>query len=124
MPAGDSHYPYLKGSGEKYKAIRRRRKLFRRLYHEAIITHQHGKGISFTDVLIQTDCCKEALMYVPLNELSDFVSDRPADSLKDLVVRTGTNRLVTDVRSISYRRFLAMRQQAHRNRRPRYDHLP
>jgi len=34
--------------------IRRRRKLFIRLYHEAImtITHQHKKGISFTDTLL------------------------------------------------------------------------
>ena len=34
--------------------IRRRRKLFNRLYHEAvmIITHQHKKGISFTDMLL------------------------------------------------------------------------
>jgi hypothetical protein len=51
------------------------------------------------------------------------VSDIAADSLKDLVVRTGTNGLVTDLvnldhvrsmlKTISYRRrFLAMRQQA------------
>ena len=33
-------------------AIRRRRKLFSRLYHEAIITYEHGKGISFTDMLL------------------------------------------------------------------------
>jgi hypothetical protein len=32
--------------------IRRRRKLFSRLYHEAIITYEHGKGISFTDMLL------------------------------------------------------------------------
>ncbi len=52
------------------------------------------------------------------------MSDMVVDSLKDLVVRTGTNGLVTDLvnldhvrsmlRTISYRRrFLAMRQQAH-----------
>jgi voltage-dependent calcium channel len=35
-----------------YKAIRRRRQLFSRLYHEAILTHQHGKGILFTDMLL------------------------------------------------------------------------
>jgi hypothetical protein len=33
-------------------AIRRRRQLFSGLYHEAILTHQRGKGISFTDMLI------------------------------------------------------------------------
>jgi hypothetical protein len=35
-----------------YEAIRRRRKLFSRMYHEAILTHQRGKGISFTDMLL------------------------------------------------------------------------
>jgi hypothetical protein len=35
-----------------YEDIRRRRKLFSRLYHEAIIIHQHKKGISFTDMLM------------------------------------------------------------------------
>ena len=56
-----------------YAAIRRRRKLFSRLYHEAIITHQHGKGISFTDMLVllahhKLIVDKEALVYVLLNE--------------------------------------------------------
>jgi hypothetical protein len=32
--------------------IRRRRRLFSRLYHEAIITQQHKGGISFTDMLL------------------------------------------------------------------------
>jgi voltage-dependent calcium channel len=35
-----------------YEAIRRRRQLFSRLYHEAVLTHQRGKGISFTDMLL------------------------------------------------------------------------
>jgi voltage-dependent calcium channel len=35
-----------------YEAIRRRRQLFSRLYHETILTHQRGKGISFTDMLL------------------------------------------------------------------------
>lgn len=35
-----------------YEDIRRRRKLFNRLYHEAIIANQHKKGISFTDMLL------------------------------------------------------------------------
>jgi voltage-dependent calcium channel len=35
-----------------YEDIRRRRRLFSRLYHEAIITHQHKKGVSFTDMLL------------------------------------------------------------------------
>ena len=57
-----------------YAAIRRRRKLFSRLYHEAIVTHQHGKGISFTEMLLllahhKLIDDKEALMSVPLNKL-------------------------------------------------------
>jgi hypothetical protein len=35
-----------------YEDIRRRRRLFSRLYHEAIIIHQPKKGISFTDMLL------------------------------------------------------------------------
>jgi voltage-dependent calcium channel len=34
-----------------YSAIRRRRALYTRLYHEAIITHQ-GKGLGFTEALL------------------------------------------------------------------------
>ncbi|KAH9024879.1 Ion transport protein-domain-containing protein, partial [Lactarius pseudohatsudake] len=94
-----------------YAAIRRRRKLYSRLYHEAIITHQHGKGISFTNMLL-------------LLAHHKLIVDKEALVLKDLVVRTGTNGLVTDLvnldrvrsmlKTISYRRrFLAMRQQAH-----------
>ena len=55
--------------------------------------------------------------------MSDTASDIAADRLKDLVVRTETNGLVTDLvnldhvrsmlKTISYRRrFLGMRQQA------------
>ncbi|KAI9433175.1 Ion transport protein-domain-containing protein [Lactarius indigo] len=94
-----------------YAAIRKRRKLFSRLYHEAIITHQHGKGISFTNMLL-------------LLAHHKLIVDKEALILKDLVVRTGTNGLVTDLvnldhvrsmlKTISYRRrFVAMRQQAH-----------
>jgi hypothetical protein len=35
-----------------YQEIRRRRRLFSRLYHEAIITQQDKSGISFTDMLL------------------------------------------------------------------------
>lgn len=35
-----------------YGAIRRRRNLYSRLYHEASISHHQGKGISFTDMLL------------------------------------------------------------------------
>jgi hypothetical protein len=35
-----------------YEEIRRRRRLYCRIYHEAIITHQQNGGISFTDMLL------------------------------------------------------------------------
>ena len=38
--------------GIDYAAIRRRRNLYSRLYHEASISHQQGRGISFTDMLL------------------------------------------------------------------------
>jgi hypothetical protein len=38
--------------GVDYAAIRRRRNLYSRLYHEASISHQQGRGISFTDMLL------------------------------------------------------------------------
>lgn len=35
-----------------YNAIRKRRALYSRLYHEASVSHQQGKGISFTNMLL------------------------------------------------------------------------
>jgi hypothetical protein len=35
-----------------YVTIRRRRNVYSRLYHEASISHQQGRGISFTDMLL------------------------------------------------------------------------
>ena len=34
-----------------YPAIRKRRLTYSRLYYEAIVTHQPGRGMSFTDML-------------------------------------------------------------------------
>ncbi|THH14934.1 hypothetical protein EW146_g5467 [Bondarzewia mesenterica] len=100
-----------------YSAIRKRRNLYSRLYHEASISHQHGKGISFTDMLLLLSHHK-------------LIVDKDALILKDLVVRTETNKLVTDlvnvdrVRSylkcITYRRrFLAQRDSARREKEAR-----
>ncbi|KAH9979222.1 Ion transport protein-domain-containing protein [Lactifluus volemus] len=91
-------------------AIRRRRQLFSGLYHEAILTHQRGKGISFTDMLILLAHYK-------------LIVDKDALVLKDLVMRTETNELVNDlvnldrVRSLlkckaDRRRLLVMREEA------------
>jgi hypothetical protein len=38
--------------GIDYHAVRKRRAVYSRLYHEASISHQQGRGISFTDMLL------------------------------------------------------------------------
>ncbi|KAL0948006.1 hypothetical protein HGRIS_010628 [Hohenbuehelia grisea] len=91
-------------SGIDYAAIRKRRLIYSRLYHEASISHRGG-GISFTDMLM-------------LLAHHKLIVDRDALVLKDLVIRSETNKLVTDLvnldrvrsllKTISYRRrFLA-----------------
>ncbi|KAH9916480.1 Ion transport protein-domain-containing protein [Fomitopsis serialis] len=92
--------------------IKRRKNLYNRLYHEARISHEPGKGISFTNMLL-------------LLTHHRLIVDRDALVLKDLVIRTETNKLVTDlvdfdrVQSlllmISYRRrYLAKRDEIRR----------
>ncbi|KAF7416082.1 calcium channel protein [Pleurotus ostreatus] len=92
-----------------YGAIRRRRAIYCRLYHETTISHHQGRGISFTEMLL-------------LLAHHKLIVDRDALVLKDLVVRTETNKLVSDlvnldrVRSLlrsitARRRFLAYRAQ-------------
>ncbi|TBU26428.1 Ion transport protein-domain-containing protein [Dichomitus squalens] len=91
-------------------AIKRRKNLYNRLYHEARISHEPGKGISFTNMLL-------------LLAHHKLIVDKEALVLKDLVVRTETNKLVTDlvdfdrVQSLLLmilyrRRYLAQREQA------------
>ncbi|KAF5368727.1 hypothetical protein D9757_010428 [Collybiopsis confluens] len=91
--------------GIDYVAIRKRRAIYSRLYHEATIAHQQGRGISFTDMLL-------------LLAHHKLIKDSEALVLRDLVVRTETNKLVTDLvnldrvhsllKTISHRRrFLA-----------------
>ena len=60
-------------------AIKRRKNLYNRLYHEARISHEPGKGISFTNMLLllahhKLIVDKEALVYVPC---SSCVGDDP-----------------------------------------------
>ncbi|EIW52938.1 uncharacterized protein TRAVEDRAFT_155754 [Trametes versicolor FP-101664 SS1] len=97
-------------SGVDRAAIKRRKNLYNRLYHEARISHEPGKGISFTNMLL-------------LLAHHKLIVDREALVLKDLVVRTETNKLVTDlvdfdrVQSLLLmilyrRRYLAQREQA------------
>ncbi|KAH9849175.1 Ion transport protein-domain-containing protein [Lenzites betulinus] len=91
-------------------AIKRRKNLYNRLYHEARISHEPGKGISFTNMLL-------------LLAHHKLIVDKEALVLKDLVVRTETNKLVTDlvdfdrVQSLLLmilyrRRYVAQREQA------------
>jgi hypothetical protein len=56
-------------NGIDYPTIRKRKAIYSRLYHEAIISHQPGRGISFNDMLLLLAHHKliidgEALMYV------------------------------------------------------------
>ncbi|KAG6861044.1 hypothetical protein C0995_004545 [Termitomyces sp. Mi166 len=97
-------------SGIDYEAIRKRRAVYNRLYHEASsISHRPGRGISFNDMLI-------------LLAHHKLIVDGEALVLKDLVIRTETNRLVTDLvnldrvrsllKTISHRRrFLAHKER-------------
>ncbi|KII90373.1 hypothetical protein PLICRDRAFT_173801 [Plicaturopsis crispa FD-325 SS-3] len=95
--------------GIDYASIRRRRSIYCRLYHEASISHQHGRGISFTDMLMMLAHHK-------------LIVDREALVLKDLVVRTETNKLVTDLVNLdrvrSLLRMITLRRRflAHRDR--------
>ncbi|KDR66929.1 hypothetical protein GALMADRAFT_258813 [Galerina marginata CBS 339.88] len=88
-----------------YVDVRKRKAVYSRLYHEASISHEAGLGISFTDMLT-------------LLAHHKLILDAEALVLQDLVVRTETNKLVTDLvnldrvrsllKTISYRRrFLA-----------------
>jgi hypothetical protein len=53
-----------------YASVRKRRAIYSRLYHEASISHQQGRGISFTDMLLllahhKLIVDREALVFVP-----------------------------------------------------------
>ncbi|KAG2155280.1 Ion transport protein-domain-containing protein [Suillus bovinus] len=67
-----------------FDVIRQRRAVYCRLLHEASIIDSHRKGISFTDMLF-------------LLAHHKLIVDRDALELKDLIVRQGTNKLVSDL---------------------------
>ncbi|KAJ7661709.1 Ion transport protein-domain-containing protein [Mycena rosella] len=89
-----------------YASIRKRRAVYSRLYHEASISHQQGRGMSFTDMLF-------------LLAHHKLIVDRDALILKDLVVRTETNKLVTDLVNLDRVRSL-LKTISHRRRFLRY----
>ncbi|KAG1824615.1 Ion transport protein-domain-containing protein [Suillus subaureus] len=67
-----------------FDVIRQRRAVYCRLFHEASVIESHGEGISFTDMLF-------------LLAHHKLIVDRDALELKDLIVRQGTNKLVSDL---------------------------
>ncbi|KAJ3558247.1 hypothetical protein NM688_g1042 [Phlebia brevispora] len=90
--------------------IKRRKNLYNRLYHEAQMSAEPGRGISFTNMLL-------------LLAHHKLIDDKEALVLQDLVARTDTNKLVTDLVDVDRvqslllmishrRRFLRMREQA------------
>ncbi|KAJ7906586.1 Ion transport protein-domain-containing protein [Mycena leptocephala] len=89
-----------------YTAIRKRRAIYARIYHEASISHQQGRGMSFTDMLF-------------LLAHHKLIVDRDALVLKDLVVRTETNKLVTDLVNLDRVRSL-LKTISHRRRFVKY----
>ncbi|KAJ7199602.1 Ion transport protein-domain-containing protein [Mycena pura] len=89
-----------------YSSIRKRRAVYCRLYHEASISHQQGRGMSFTDMLF-------------LLAHHKIIVDHEALVLKDLVVRTETNKLVTDLVNLDRVRSL-LKTISHRRRFLRY----
>ncbi|KAF9022796.1 hypothetical protein BDZ89DRAFT_1070394 [Hymenopellis radicata] len=99
--------------GIDFVAARKRRAIYSRLYHEANVTH-NGLGITFTGMLT-------------LLAHHKLIVDHEALVLHDLVARTRTNKLVTDLvnldrvrsllKTISHRRrFLAHMERKRRSR--------
>ena len=88
--------------GINYTAVKRQKALYNRLFHEANVTHHSGKGISFTETLLLLAHYKlivdrDALVCVFHQEIYCKLGCLHLCRLKDLVVRTETNKLVTDL---------------------------
>lgn len=90
-------------SGIDYAAVRRRRAVYTRLLNEATgILNEQGRGISFTGMLMllahhKLIVDREALEYVFFKSAIIHAALMSIISLKDLVARTETNKLVTDL---------------------------
>ncbi|CAA7264458.1 unnamed protein product [Cyclocybe aegerita] len=85
-----------------YTEIRKRKAIYGRLFHEASISHEQGLGISFTDMLT-------------LLAHHKLIVDAEALVLHDLVARTETNKLVTDLVNLDRVRSL-LKTISHRRR--------
>jgi hypothetical protein len=109
-----------------YSQVRKRRQVFARLYNEARISEEPGKGIGFTAMLMLLAHYKliedeEALQSVPLSNVTTRLMIR----LDDLLMRRAKKERVTDLvnfdrvrgflRTIYWRRkFLAHRENQQR----------
>ncbi|KAK8858595.1 hypothetical protein IAR55_002824 [Kwoniella newhampshirensis] len=105
-----------------YRQVRDRRQLFSRLYHEARITEEPGRGISFTAMLMMLAHYK-------------LIDDEKALQLDDLLVRRAKTERVTDLvnldrvrgllRTIYWRRrFLNSRDERRRTLNAEADGIP
>ncbi|KAF9530724.1 Ion transport protein-domain-containing protein [Crepidotus variabilis] len=92
--------------GINFGEVRRRKAVYSRLYHEATISHEPGLGISFTDMLT-------------LLAHHKLIVDAEALVLHDLVARTETNKLVTDLVNLDRVRSL-LKTISHRRRFLKY----
>ncbi|TDL23428.1 hypothetical protein BD410DRAFT_897507 [Rickenella mellea] len=109
-------------AGIDHASIRKRRSIYSKIYHEARITQEPGKGISFTGMLLMLAHHK-------------LIDDREALGLEELVRRTEINRFVNDLlnvdrvksllRTITYRRrFVAQREEKRRQQRLEHQDIP
>ncbi|WWD18487.1 hypothetical protein CI109_102939 [Kwoniella shandongensis] len=105
-----------------YQQVRKRRQLFSRLYHEARITAEPARGISFTAMLMMLAHYK-------------LIDDEKALQLDDLLVRRAKTERVTDLvnldrvrgllRTIYWRRrFLATRDERKRTLNAEAEGIP
>jgi hypothetical protein len=88
--------------GVNYATVKRQKALYSRLFHEANVTHHSGKGISFTEMLLLLAHYKlivdrDSLVCVSCRATTKQLNDSYFSRLKDLVIRTETNKLVTDL---------------------------
>lgn len=111
--------------GINYNEVRKKKAIYSRLYHEAIVSHEPGLGISFTDMLTLLAHHKlivdaEALVWVSDAISQTMILTKPhLNSLHDLVARTETNKLVTDLVNLDRVRSL-LKTISHRRRFLKY----
>ncbi|KIJ40348.1 hypothetical protein M422DRAFT_256903 [Sphaerobolus stellatus SS14] len=102
-------------------SIRQRRMLYNRLYHEAKLSFERGKGISFTNMLLM----------LAHNKL---ITDKEALSVKEILARQETMKMVSDAVNLDKvktllkmiyhrRRFLRLREERRMSNRVDIPHI-